>query len=571
MQKFILLFLLTSAMMCLTTTAYSQAPATVKYGPKGVYIFLGKEIPTGKIINGYSIERTEDNEHWTKITEVKTPLSFETFNKAMLDAKGFFPSQPLPQEEKLRQIYSKATLFGTTDSLRGMRLLFPVRVALGIMYYDTSAREHITYHYRVNGIKPDGNNLQSLVSDTISLPFKPKFDTITYCESSFNTHAITIKWKSIGKNPAPLFMVFQFYNNAPHAAHGKVSRYTMNDTTYFGYYDTAYISQADKEMQFFISPYDYLSNVGLSSQVAVITHDDFNKAFFFRNHTDFMPKLSGAKVCWHFSDVATVKSVEIYRSENEQSGYKRLNVVSGSDTSYLDQLIWPEKTFYYYVQAIAKAGKRTKQSDPMMIKIPGLGITEPLKVPKIIRIAQVNHHVRLFIEVNDTTASHIRVYRGAKETLLVAGLIENTPSGYAVFTDTNWKADAMKDWVYAVRNEKVGFGISGLSEQLAVPPASTTEEIEYVYALPKNDRIELYWDDVLSHSKLYKSYTLGRQIGGSNSKSPLTVIAEKLTTCSFIDKDADNVNKYTYSLKLMDDKGNSSQKTFKVTTKVLSK
>lgn len=538
-------------------------------GPSGIFIFLGNEIPAGKSIGSYKIERTEDNKKWQPIAEISTPLSFDLFAKAVENAKSFFPSQPLPQADKLKQIYQKAVAAGNSDSMKGMRLLHPLRVALGIMYYDTSASKHIAYRYRVTAVKPWGIADQSYLTDTVSLPYLPGFDTITFSESSYNINSVRITWKSAGPNPAPLFMVFKFRFGAPVPARGSTSRYVMNDTTYFTYYDTTVAKEAGKEMQFFVSPFDQFGNSGLSSQVAVITQDNFNKATFVKNHIAFEPKLSGVQICWHFTDPVTVKQIEIFRSESDKTGFGKLAEVPVTDTSYLDQRIWPEKKYYYYVQAVAKAGKRTKQSKVMAAEVPGLGIKVKLKAPVLRQVAVVNNAVRLLIEVNDTTAKNIRIFRGKKGGLVtLPDLVKTEKEGYVEFIDLSLTPEKRKGVFYAVRNENTGEGISALSQELPIDSIAKPDEVSYFYAFSSKGKIKLYWDDVAGRSSKYIAYSIARQHGAANSKSPLMVLSDKLALCSYSDEQVQDGNQYTYVLSLVDRAGNTSEKTYKATVQL---
>jgi hypothetical protein len=566
MQKLISSALLSLSLVCIAVAGFAQTPASVKQGPSGVFIFLGKEIPSGKTVSSYRIERSEDNKHWKPIAEVKTPAKFEIFKDAVDKAKSLFPSQPIPPVEKLAQLYDKAVMTGNTDSLKGMRLLFPIRVALGIMYYDTSASLHVKYNYRINAMKPQGEVLRSFISDTVSLPFSGQFDTIVFSESSYNISSVLIKWKSLGKNSAPLFMVYSFKYGAPIVAHGTASRYNVNDTSYYIYYDTTVAKLAGKEMQFFVAPFDHFGNAGKMSQVAVITQDNFNKASFVRNHIEFIPKLSGVQLCWHFTDPVTVKTVEIFRSEKPDVGFRKFAEAGAMDTSYLDKQLWPEKTYYYYIQAVAKAGKRTKQSEIMMARIPGIATTEKLNAPVLRQVAVVNKNIRLLIEVNDTIATELRIYRGIKDGLVaLPGLIKTGKAGFVAFTDSTLAPDDMKDVFYAVRNEKAGSAISSLSEELPVSMIANLNEVAYFYAFPSNGKIDLYWDDVVNRKSNFTSYTLARQNGPANSKSPLKVLADNLKVSSFTDNSAQSGNQYTYVLSLLDKSGNSDGKSYKVT------
>lgn len=566
MRKLISTVFIAFLLLMLNVCTQAQTPATTKQGPAGIFVLLGTDIPSGKNISAYKIERSENNTDWKLIAEVSTPKDFNAFTKALEAAKSEFPSQPLQQGDKLSQLYQKAISSGTTDSLKGTRVLFPLRVALGIMYYDKTAVNQVTYRYRVHSVLPQGNIRDTYLSDTVSLPFTGVFDTITYSESSYNHNSVRITWKSAGKNPAPLFMVNKFRYGAPVTAPGTTSRYVMNDTTYYIYTDTTIAKDAGKEMQFFITPFDQYGNSGKSSQVAVITQDNFNKARFVRSGIAFRPDLAGVLLNFHFTDPVTVRKLEIFRGVGTANGFKKLAEVTANDTSFLDQQLWPETTYYYYVQAVAKAGKRTQQGDVMMARVPGIAVADKLNSPVLKNVSEVNGNIRLLIEVNDTLATQIRIFRGVKGgQLALPKLIQINGAAVISYTDSTLAQGNTENVFYAVRNEKDGSAISSISAQLAVSSVTDANEVAYFDAFLSKGKIELYWDDVAGRNTNFAGYTLARQHGQSNSKSPLRIIAENLKVSSFTDNDATAGNQYTYVLTLIDKAGNSTGKSYKVT------
>jgi len=568
MQKKVYLTLFTTLLLITYSLTFAQASGSVKHSPTGVFVFLGKEIPSGKTITAYRIERSEDNISWKQVAEVKTPATFDAFNRKVEKSKLLFPSQPIPANEKLRQLYGKACLTGNTDSLKGMRLLLPIRVALGVLFHDSTARQHLAYRYRVSALKASGDPLPGILTDTISLPFSAKFDTIRYSESSYEGNTLTVKWKSAGKNPAPLFMVYKFVNSSPQVAGGRTSLFTINDTTYFTFRDSLTAQQAGKELQYFIVPFDQYSNAGVSSQVAVITRDNFSKAVFLRYQISFQPKLSGVLLGWHFSDPVTLKKVEIYRSQSENNGFSKLAEVSAGDTSYLDQQIWPEKTYYYYLQATAKAGKRSMQSETRRSIVPGISLPKNLESPILRQVSAIKGGIRLLVEVNDPGATDILTYRGPKGGQVA--LPEKAKVFEAKFIAIVDSTPATRDneLVYMVRNEKDGTLISGTSAEVPVSPASGQDEVAYFYAFPDNGSIQLYWDDALARGSTFSTYTLARHYGGPESRSPLMIISEKQSESHFSDENIQGNNTYTYQLRLVDKSGNFSDKTWEVTVKV---
>lgn len=547
--------------------SFGQVPGSLKHGPKGVFIFLGNDIPSGKTISAYTIERSSDSIHWNRVADITTPNDFKSFKDRFNIVKEYFPSFPVPPDDKLSLIFQKASATGSVDSLKNMRITFPIRMALGLMYYDTSALKHIKYQYKITAIRQNVPTGISRVTDTISLPFYQKFDSIRISSSSYNKTSISIKWKSVGKNPAPLFMVYKNKYDVPVVARGATSRYNVNDTSFYVYTDSVLVTESGRELQYYILPFDQYGNTGTPSKPYLIPLDGFNKGDFLYAQTDFVPLLSGVRISWKFSNPGTLKSVEIYRNESASGGFSKLAVISAADTIYVDNQIWPERTYTYYIQVMAKDDKRTRQSKAMRVTVPGIVMPEKLIAPVLHKAELINGKPCLVIEVKDTAAAEIRIYRGIADGLTdLPGRVKINKRKIVLYTDTDFDSVSMKEFKYAVRNEKEGIRVSELSQIMKPEVDTNATDIGYFMAFQQENKTELYWDNLLKKNTRYSSYSLARKTGQANSRSPLKIIAENLREGYFEDKDAPKGSQYTYELRLLDKTGNFIGKTYKVTT-----
>lgn len=530
-------------------------PGTVKPSPTGVFILLNNDIPTGKHISSYTIERSMSNGQKVKIGEAKTPSTFEDFTSAVNKAKLVFPAQPIPSETKLREIFDQVYKTPSLDSLRKTRLILPVKLALGVMYFDSTAKPNTLYRYSFTPVLASGSNDKSIITDSIRLPYQAKFDTIRYVESSFNEKSITITWRSAGKNPAPLFMVYKFRNFSPVPAPGQTSRYSVNDTTYFVFRDSIAVSSVTKDLQYFVSPFDHFGNSGISSQVAVITNDNFFKATFMRQSILFDPKQSGVELRWHHSDSPTVKHFSVYRSEAGKNGFVKIAEVAANDTSYLDQKIWPERSYDYYIEASSKAGKRSKTDKIMSVSVPGISndrVTLPAPVIKL--CVATPSGVRLLIAVNDNQTSAVRIFRGKEESLFtLPGTIN--PNGISVieFIDDMLPAKDIESTFYAARNEKSGAGISALSAKTPVSVLTDETEVTYFEVFKSGNQYDFFWDDASARNNniaYYALYSKQNRPGES-----FTLRSDHLQTSKFTALIADSDYNQVFLLKAFNKNG----------------
>ncbi len=192
---------------------------------------------------------------------------------------------------------------------------------------------------------------------------------------------------------------------------------------------------------------------------------------------------------------------------------------------------------------------------------------EKLTPPHLLKGDQLNGNVRLVIQINDQTATHLSIYRGKPGKLvLLTERTEINNKKVVVYTDSTIDPGKIMNYVYAARNEKKGSMGSDFSNELPAVVNAHPDNVDYFLAFPSGDKIVLYWDDVAKRNSRYIRYSLARHYGPENSRSPLILLAENLAECSFTDEKAQAGNLYTYVLSLTDKEGNNSEKTYTITT-----
>ena len=360
-----LIFLAAVLILFIFTGLSAQNLDFARPGPKGIYLFLGKNIPCGKTTSTFRIERRENSGDWKQLAEVKAPVTMIEFTTRIDAAKPLLPAQPQPSQAKLQLLFEKAIRTGTTDSLKGFSLSYPVKLGLGLMYYDAGASSGTGFEYKVTELNTAGQQQNQMISKPIDMPYSASYNDFSLVESSRTEKTVYIKWSSSGSKPAPLFMVHRMENRTPVNVGGTVAHYSMNDTTYYVFQDSLTASQATQELQYFLTPFDLLGNAGKSSQVVAITNDNFSKAFFMKTRVTKVTEKMGIRVSWHFSDPVTVKSMDIYRSAQPDKGFVRLASLSRDDTVYVDEHIIPNQEYYYYLLANSRNGNRFKQSNTL--------------------------------------------------------------------------------------------------------------------------------------------------------------------------------------------------------------
>ncbi len=563
-----------SLLAILSFQAYlvAQPVNFAKPGPQGIYLFLGDKIPSGKTIASYEIERRESKGAWQPIAEIKAPATFQDFKSAVEKARQLLPSQPLPQDGKLQQIYDKAIQSGTTDSLKGTALQYPVKIGLGLIFYDATATKGKEFQYRLTEINPNGIPGSSRISEEVTMPFKASFDEVTYVESSRSENTVYIKWKSTGKNSSPLFMIHRVEGDRPVIAGGRVGRYSMNDTTFFTFTDSLGPSFKDKELKYFLTPYDLLGNAGHSSQTVVITSDNFTRASFLKLRGLRSSERFGNQVSWHFSDPPTAAKMDIYRSESPDKGFVQIKSLTSYDTAYLDESIKPEKSYYYYIQAISRSGKRFKTSE--IVNVPAFTFRK--LISPAIHAEGTPTGVKLMIDSIDQVATGIRIFRtmkGSEEMTAITELIPLEGSRSITFVDSSGSLSGRQVYTYAARAEKPGYGISELSSRVSVKPglSATPPAPSYLKAFPSEHQVQLYWENMQQSDSGITMYqvvrnTLQATVPGKEPFSPLAGPGQVFATNYLYDTTVVAGNSYIYIVNAIDSDGKAGAKAKVIVT-----
>ena len=567
--SFIIYFLLAPAWLT------AQTANTAQPGPRGIFLTLGKTIPNGKSTLSYRIEKKVKDGAWMPLAEVKFPVTYSAFKSRLEKARVVLPAQPFPSEPKLKAMYDKAAESPRIDSL-GKRIQIPVRLALGVIYYDADVQNDNVYQYRVTETSSTATPSEPVVSNSVAIPFTAKFDDILLAETSRDENSAYIRWRSAGTNPAPLFMVFRIEDKKPVAASGLTGHYSMNDTTYYTFQDSLGTLKAARELQYFLAPYDLLGNPGKQSQTAVITRDNFIKAFFMLVNISKLTERTGNRISWHFSDPVTSRSIELYRSENPDIGFQKVASLTPADTVYADEMIHPDRGYYYYIQANSRNGNRFKQSDK--IYTPPCMPVKP-QPPLLKSATTAPGGVKLLIEVTEAQVGGVRIFRNdgvSGSQSVVSGLIPKTTASQITFIDSSSSLSGRRTYTYAARTESTGNIVSDLSNTLTARPGLSLlpQAPSFFKAFIEGNTVKLYWEDMRQSDTGIAGYVVFRRIETAgqalaNPFSPISGEKNLVPANSFTDSTLLTGNVYTYAIQAVDTENKRSTEKSMATVSML--
>ncbi len=553
------------SLMLLPGGLLAQTSEMARPGPEGIYVFLGKNIPSGKNISAYRIERRVKDGVWKQITEVKTAVTFAEFNSKLEAARALLPAQQLPSGASLESIWQQAKQSGTTDSIKDFRNEYPLRLALGTMYYDADVKNGNDYQYRVTEVNAMGSPLNNLLSNTVQLPYIPVWDAIELSEASLNDKSVYIKWRSAGKSPAPLFMVLTFEEQKPVIATGNTIRYTTKDITNYVYEDSL-VKPLTGNLQYFLTPYDNLGNSGAPTEVVVIEKENFGQAFFVNTAASKLSDHLGIKLSWNISRATTVRSIDIYRSEHPDKDFAVLVSLSGKDTTYIDENITPDKVYYYMLQANSNVNNMMKQSNTFFAV--AYDPSKPL-APAMVAAIGIKGGVKLFVDVTDARAAGIRIYRnnGLSDTLTaISALIHKADSARIVFTDSGGSVSGRQTYTYAARTESTSYILSDLSNKVTARPLLNVAPRgpASLKAYAEDGMIKLFWENMQQTDPAIAGYRVSRRTENAvkNEGQPFVPIAGAVMPymSNFIfDSTVVAGKTYSYEIQAVDIDNNSSE------------
>lgn len=477
-------------------------------GPQGIFVYLGKKIPNGVKATSISIQRKDDKGDFKKIADVKCAATESEFISKAKDAAKYFSDYSFPADSSLKKVWARATKYGTLDSATYWAMHPAVRMALGVLYYDTDAKEKTKYTYRVN----------DLTSTEVQYPVYPKYDEVSMDEYQYHNNGLYIRFKSIGENTPHAFKVYK-YNDASKAEEvtGIHNKYKVRDTTYYVIVDKNIT--AGKQYQYSWVGVDMHGNTSYGSLPFIINLRDFSTIYFQRTNAKREENRLGIKLTWSISDVSNVASIHIFRSDNFDKNFTEISAVRAVDTSFTDESIIPDKIYYYYLQIKDKTGTQTKNSAKFFDY--GFDTRKPI-TPIINDAAGLPNGVKLQVAIPDNYIAGYRVYRsenGSDEYTVIADLVKLHPdSNTATYYDTGATMSGRIFYNYKIESENTSHMVSDKSNKVQARPEKSAEVASptNLLAYYQDSAIHLFWNDLRKDDELVAGYRIYKKESSAN-------------------------------------------------------
>jgi hypothetical protein len=507
--------LLLAFIMMTFAAGRAQTVEMAENAPKGILVFLGKNIPNGIKAKSIKIERKEGSSGWKFLAEVKSPANEAEFLSKENDNRKYFPDIPESPLQNLKNAWKTAVSTGLLDSVGFYGKIPSSRIALGLCYYDIDVKEKVIYQYKVTFKLRD--NDEEAISNIVTYPFHPKYDKVILNDySTSKDGGLYIRWQSKGKNYPSGFKIFKYDGKTPVEITGNKGIYKKRDTTFYTIFDKTAVS--GKTYQYSLVGLDKYGNTSYGSELSIINTGDILKTFFVASGARQDKKSLGVRIWWKLSDVSDIKSVHIFRSTEVDKNFKELTSVRGGDTTFTDANIKPDKVYYYYLDARDQTGKKSIKSTTFFQY--GMDTRKPI-TPSIFAATPVKKGIKLVCNVPDKFISGIRVYRSAGNTNkfeVIRNLYETKDSGQVSFTDSSKELSGREVYSYYIISINTSHQESAKSNIVQEHPAIATEPdaSPYLRVYYQDGVVNLSWKDMKLSDHLVKGYYLWKRETGTD-------------------------------------------------------
>lgn len=476
----------------------------------------------------YIIERTETSvENWIEIGKTTNPVSVDEFAGRLTALSSQFADFVFPNEKQITQIWNIWQRTSRVDSIPYWGNIPFVKIALGTMHFDATAKLNAEYQYRISNAE---NVQQKEFTNSVYYPRVFKNDNIRFYSSSAEMSKIFLEFRSFGESTPSAFRVFRRDNGS--GSYQKISTINgfniTNDTLSLLSIDTSVT--AYNFYNYFVLPIDLFGNEGIPSDTI------FTGAYNFQNvPLPYSVQIvsddssDAFRLSWLLPNPEAVVSVRIFRSEIFDSGFVQIAEVAPLVNQYVDFMTEPMKRYYYYFQLTGPIG----EVSPSTARFGGFHQSSVNPIPPVnIKAETLSNGVKLQWENSEDFIEGFWIYRsnGFSDSLALISNLIKEEKPFTVFSDTSEELSGKLTYLYSIRSSSTSHVLSNFSDTIAIRP-----EIETVPPAPTglnaflqdDNSVRINWDDMTEIESSVGYYLVLRKTidptGKTNSEYELLI------------------------------------------------
>ncbi len=479
-------------------------------GPEGIYVMCGNKIPKDFV---YKIYRTnEGKEEWTMIKILSFKPNYDDFFQELLNVNSHNNIYDLPDEKFKPKIWEFIIKTGDVDSVPLYGGIPMYREALGTAFYDADVKQGITYKYKViaSGMKmTDKESITKPIKFTTVIPkiklksfYQDASENRIYLRFYAPEHTGLLKAKIFRCN----YMQTDFTEIAPF-----VGLSNSHDSLFIGVIDT--LVRIKNIYQYYAVPYDLYGNPGNPSDtIRIINLINKAESYIEALHTESIDSINSIEITWKCEVPEFLRTIDIYKSENYDKGYRHLGSVAPNDTSFMDNQVNPITTYFYYLIINNAYG----QSIPSARITGMLGPVRKAEAPRELKAEAEKSVVVLTWRKPTADTRGYYIYRsemnlGDSLTQITDIILTDSLNVEYIDSLKNVRSISLN---YAVKSANTSYDISPFSEDVYVTPdiKLTLETPINLRAKYNDGKILLTWTDVQERDRNILGYNLYRKL-----------------------------------------------------------
>jgi fibronectin type 3 domain-containing protein len=538
-------------------------------GKNGIFVYFDKDIPVkGSSSNWfvYKIERRiKDGNNWQTLDTINSPSTFEEFKSKVNAIHSLLPYLTIGDENVLKEIWSISQKYKVIDSLYSYAQVPVYGIALGTIYLDTNAKKNTEYEYRYSKIDNTGKTLKTIRTLAVEYPGEVTFKKIREKEFRSDNEKIFIKWTTESKK-MPVFQVMREDNlRQPFRIINPVKGINAgNDHLNIFLQDT--LINSESIYRYYIIPEDIFGNKGENSDTVIVGNYNFREAASLPDsiRTNNASEDGGIRLTWIPKIDPSIKYIDIYKSQNYDTGYVHITSIPATQSSFLDQEVKPQITYYYYFQAESPLGEKSTKSPRYF----GVYTDPDIPFPPVdLKGEAVKNGVKLQWTKNEKFIRGYYVYRNNSvdgKLVQVSHLIPVKDS-IITFVDLDSTLSGKTTYGYAIKTENTSYVKSSFSDTVYVRPSISTKPLT-----PTNLKLDitdtvvnLYWDNMSALQDGIDGYDLNKREVDKNGKPVGELIAVNDSTIPpwqnhYSDNKVERGKSYLYTVQSKDIFGSKS-------------
>lgn len=505
------------ALILLSDIATGQGmkyPAAVN-SRKGIVILAGNPLSPPAY---YRIERTTvANENYQDIGILASPTSFKQFRALAISLRQFFYPMPFDSMayysawDDLQKSYSRFS--------PGNFMMHPsLQVASGMAFLDTSARDNITYRYRVSEIS--GSEVKMVgITDAITFPTTGKQAKPLFRKKSISENRVIIEWYSTGNDKPSWFEVYrkQVQKSDFNRINPVKGFYNVKDTLVMVIMDT--LVRSEDNYEYYILPYDFWAGSFQPSEIIrTATTTDQLLPVVLRFTTKGIEKQKAILLKWTIQKYPYIRSISILRSDNYDGKYEKIAELSPADSMFTDRMVEPVKTYYYRI-VINAMNKNTYPS----ARVAGMMKPADVPLPPVdLHAEDVKNGVLLTWRSLDNQLFGCIVYRcyGYKGQMIqVSDMLKVPPDLNFQWLDSSSVLRGKTIFSYSVKAVNKGNIESRFSDTVSILPAMPREvPMTPVRVMTRvfDNKIYISWEDMYRFDPYVAGYNIYKKAGAND-------------------------------------------------------